>query len=121
MYPISHDQTGRITKKCQGRIRMPKLDTTLTSLFRSDPYLLCALSRSLRTHKRADSQSKSIRSSIHPSITMSSIKSVDKGAAPPATLKIHPLQHFLAGACAGIVEVSSFARSIHHLIVGWWK
>ena len=35
----------------------------------------------------------------------------DKGAEPPP-VKIHPLQHFLAGACAGVVEVSSLVRSI---------
>jgi hypothetical protein len=35
-----------------------------------------------------------------------------KGEATPPPIKKHPLQHFLAGACAGVVEVSSLVRSV---------
>jgi hypothetical protein len=46
---------------------------------------------------------------------MSSNSSTDKSNAEPPPVKIHPLQHFLAGACAGIVEVSS-VRSLNQLL-----
>jgi hypothetical protein len=46
---------------------------------------------------------------------MSSTSSDDKGAEPPPVKK-HPMQHFLAGACAGVVEVSLLVRSIIQML-----